>query len=33
MLELRNPSSGKTFRARLDSGSKAVIVVGAGQVL
>src|SRR5665213_2800506 len=33
MLELRNPSSGKTFRARLEGASKAVIVVGAGQTL
>lgn len=33
MVELRNPTSGKTFHARLEDGAKAVIVVGAGQVL
>ncbi len=27
VIELRNPSSGKTFRARLNSGSRAVVVV------
>ncbi len=32
MLELRNPTSGKTFRARLE-GSKAVLVISAGQTL
>lgn len=32
LVELRNPSSGKTFRARLD-GLKAVIVVGQGRGL
>ncbi len=32
IVQLRNPSSGKTFRARLEGGSKAVIVV-TGQVL
>jgi flagella basal body P-ring formation protein FlgA len=29
MLEFRNPSSGKTFRARLD-GPKAIVLVGTG---
>ena len=33
MIELRNPSSGKTFRARLDAGSKVVVVIAAGQSL
>jgi flagella basal body P-ring formation protein FlgA len=33
MLELRNPASGKVFRARLEGGAKATIVVGAGQSL
>ncbi len=33
MIELRNPSSGKTFRARLIPGSKAVVIVAAGQRL
>jgi len=33
IVELRNPASGKTFRARLEAGSKAVIIVGAGQAL
>jgi flagella basal body P-ring formation protein FlgA len=32
MVELRNPSNGKVFRARLE-GSKAVIVIGAGKPL
>jgi flagella basal body P-ring formation protein FlgA len=32
IVQLRNPSSGKSFRARLEGSSKAVIVV-AGQVL
>ena len=32
MLELRNPTSGKTFRARLE-GSKAVLIIPAGQTL
>ena len=32
MVELRNPVSGRIFRARLD-GSRAVVVVGAGQPL
>jgi flagella basal body P-ring formation protein FlgA len=27
VIELRNPSSGKTFRAKLNSGSRAVVVV------
>jgi flagella basal body P-ring formation protein FlgA len=33
MVELRNPASGKTFRARLDTGAKALIVIAAGQRL
>jgi flagella basal body P-ring formation protein FlgA len=33
MVELRNPSSGKTFRARLDAGMKAVVVISPGQKL
>ena len=33
MVELRNPASGKTFRARLNSGSRAVVIVPAGQKL
>jgi flagella basal body P-ring formation protein FlgA len=33
MVELRNPSSGKTFHARLEADSKAVIEVGAGHTL
>jgi flagella basal body P-ring formation protein FlgA len=33
MIELRNPSSGKTFRARLNPGSKVVVVIAAGQSL
>jgi flagella basal body P-ring formation protein FlgA len=33
MVELRNASSGKRFRARLEDGSKALIVIGAGQAL
>jgi flagella basal body P-ring formation protein FlgA len=33
MVELRNPSSGKTFRARLDAGSKAVVIISPGQKL
>jgi flagella basal body P-ring formation protein FlgA len=33
MVELRNPSNGKTFRARLDPGAKALVVIAAGQTL
>jgi len=33
MVELRNPSTGKTFKARLDAGGKALIVITAGQRL
>jgi flagella basal body P-ring formation protein FlgA len=33
MVELRNPSTGKTFKARLDAGRKALIVITAGQQL
>ena len=33
MVELRNPSSGKTFKARLEAGGKALIVLTAGQKL
>ena len=33
MLDLRNPSSGKVFRARLEDGGRAVVVVRAGQGL
>jgi flagella basal body P-ring formation protein FlgA len=32
MVELRNPTNGKTFKARLDRGSKAVIVITSGQL-
>lgn len=32
-LELRNPLNGKTFRARLESGNRAVLIVPAGQSL
>lgn len=32
-VELRNPITGKTFRARAESGSKALIVVGKGPAL
>jgi flagella basal body P-ring formation protein FlgA len=31
VIELRNPSSGKTFRAKLNSGSRAVVVVAGGR--
>jgi flagella basal body P-ring formation protein FlgA len=31
VIELRNPSSGKTFRARLNSGSRAVVIVAGGR--
>ena len=30
MVELRNPSSGKTFRARLNAGSTALVIVAGG---
>ena len=33
IVELRNPLSGKVFRARLESGSKATLILGAGQKL
>lgn len=33
IVELRNPLSGKIFRARLESGSKATLVLGTGQKL
>ncbi|HEY3823193.1 MAG TPA: flagellar basal body P-ring formation chaperone FlgA [Bryobacteraceae bacterium] len=33
MIELRNPSNGKTFKARLDAGPKALLVIAAGQHL
>jgi flagella basal body P-ring formation protein FlgA len=33
MVELRNPSSGKTFRARLSPGSKVTVIIAAGQSL
>jgi flagella basal body P-ring formation protein FlgA len=33
MVELRNPFSGKTFKARLDRGSKAIVIVASGQRL
>jgi flagella basal body P-ring formation protein FlgA len=33
ILELRSPLNGKTFRARLDSPSKAVVIVGGNQKL
>ena len=31
VIELRNPASGKTFRAKLNSGSRAVLVVAGGR--
>ena len=31
MVELRNPMNGKTFRARLDEGARASIVIGGGR--
>lgn len=31
VIELRNPSTGKTFRAKLNSGSRAVVVVAGGR--
>jgi flagella basal body P-ring formation protein FlgA len=33
MVELRNPSNGKTFRARLDPGAKVLVVITAGRRL
>ena len=33
MIELRNPVTGRTFKARLDSGSRAVLVLGSGEKL
>jgi flagella basal body P-ring formation protein FlgA len=33
IIELRNPANGKTFKARLDAGPKAVIVIPAGRQL
>jgi hypothetical protein len=33
MIELRNPVNGKSFRARLAGGQKAVLIVGEGQKL
>jgi flagella basal body P-ring formation protein FlgA len=33
MVELRNPFNGKTFKARLDPGAKALIVITSGQKL
>jgi flagella basal body P-ring formation protein FlgA len=33
LVELRNPSTGKTFKARLSSRSRAVLVVGGGKKL
>ena len=33
MVELRNPATGKTFRARLDPGAKALVVITTGQRL
>jgi flagella basal body P-ring formation protein FlgA len=32
MIELHNPVTGKTFRARLAAGQQAVLVVGGGQI-
>jgi flagella basal body P-ring formation protein FlgA len=32
MVELRNPFNGKTFKARLDPGAKALIVISSGQL-
>jgi flagella basal body P-ring formation protein FlgA len=32
MVELRNPFNGKTFKARLDPGAKALIVITSGQL-
>jgi flagella basal body P-ring formation protein FlgA len=32
VLELRNPFNGKTFKARLDPGPKALIVISSGQL-
>jgi flagella basal body P-ring formation protein FlgA len=33
LVELRNPASGKTFRARLDAGPKALVIIAAGHTL
>jgi flagellar basal body P-ring formation protein FlgA len=33
MIELRNPSSGKTFRAKLSPGSKVIVIIAPGQSL
>jgi len=33
IVELRNPFNGKTFKARLDPGAKALVVIAAGQKL
>jgi flagella basal body P-ring formation protein FlgA len=33
MVQLRNPANGKTFRARLGPGAKALVVLTAGQQL
>jgi flagella basal body P-ring formation protein FlgA len=33
MVELRNPANGKTFKARLGPGAKALVVITAGQQL
>ncbi|HEX4134859.1 MAG TPA: flagellar basal body P-ring formation chaperone FlgA [Bryobacteraceae bacterium] len=33
MVELRNPANGKTFKARLDAGPKALLVIAPGQHL
>jgi flagella basal body P-ring formation protein FlgA len=32
MVELRNPFNGKTFKARLDPGAKALIVISSGEL-
>jgi flagella basal body P-ring formation protein FlgA len=33
MVELRNPFNGKTFRAKLNPGAKALVIISAGQRL
>jgi hypothetical protein len=33
MVDLRNPENGRTFRARLEDGAHAVVVVPSGQGL
>ena len=33
MVELRNPANGKTFKARLGSGPKVLVVIPAEQIL